>query len=158
MLARKTLDDISQKIIPTNVGQNIVSTDVGQNINDISQKNLTNVDQKNPNQHWKKKTSHGQYWLKTPSRCWPKNITDRHWLKTLANLNHKIILPKIDQKHPWPTSTENELTDVSRKRVLVDVILKMSEPMSAQIALVEVGWKYPNQDRLKIVLTKVGWK
>ena len=76
---------------------------------------------------------------KTPSWCRPKNITDQYWLKTLVDLNHKIILPKIDQKYPWPTSTENALTDVSRKKVLIGISLNLYGMMPTQITLVEVG-------------------
>lgn len=122
-----------------------------------AKKTLPMSTKKNPIQRWQK-TSHSQRWSKTPSRCRPKNIIDRYWLKTLADLNHKITLPKIDPKHPWSMSTQNALTNVSRKKVLVDIGLKMSGPMSSQIALIEIDWKYPNQDRSKIVLTKVGWK
>ena len=61
------------------VDQNIVSTDVGQNINDISQKNLTNVDQKNPNQHWKKKPV----------------MVNTDW-KPLVDVGQKILLTDID--------------------------------------------------------------
>ena len=53
-------------------------------------------------------------------------------------------------------STENELTGVSQKIVLVDVGLKMLRPILVEIVLVEVGQKYHNQDRSKIVLTKIG--
>ena len=93
-----------------------------------AKKNLTDIDHKNPNQR-QPKNSHGQRWSKAPSWCRSKNTTDEHWLKTLANLNKKITPPKIDQKHYWTMLTENALTDVSWKIVLVDVGLKILEPM-----------------------------
>ena len=93
-----------------------------------AKKNLTNIDHKNPNQR-QPKNSHDQRWSKAPSWCRSKNTTDEHWLKTLANLNKKITPPKIDQKHYWTMLTENALTDVSWKIVLVDVGLKILEPM-----------------------------
>lgn len=52
-------------------------------------------------------------------------------------------------------STENALTDANRKIILVDVDLKMFGSMSAKIVMIEVGQKYPNQDRSKIILSKV---
>ena len=106
-------------------------------------KNLADVNYKNPNQ-CRLKNSH--------SRCQSKNLTNRHWLKTLTYLNQKIILPKIDQKHHWLASNKNALTDIRQKIILVDVDLKMFGSMSIEIVLVEVGRKYLNQNRSKIIL------